>query len=105
MSIRKFIFTTSLIVLALALNLSAIDDSSSEVMDLFSRGESYLSSGEYQKAADIFSELETRFKDSENYGLFIFNGSKAKLYLKSFDQAASGFRRFIGLIYLPKKNR
>ena len=95
--VRKVISTAWLLIL-LATTLQAeadtIDDSP-EAVSGYTRGQRYLREGNWSEAAKVFADLESRFPDSKNLDLFVFNRAKARYYLASYGEASAAFSYFI----------
>ena len=73
--VRKVISTAWLLILlatALQAEADTIDDSP-EAVSGYTRGQRYLREGNWSEAAKVFADLESRFPDSKNLDLFVFN--------------------------------
>ena len=95
--VRKVISTAWLLILlatALQAEADTIDDSP-EAVSGYTRGQRYLREGNWSEAAKVFADLESRFPDSKNLDLFVFNRAKARYYLASYGEASAAFSYFI----------
>lgn len=91
---RSFIAVVLIVLLAASLMAETINDDP-EAVSLYSKGKRLMREGSFFDAVQVFDELEARFGNSPNADLFIFNRSKANLYLYEYDKAIAGFQYFI----------
>ena len=80
-----------------ALQVSAADkiDDVKEVADAFDAGAALLQKGDYDGASTAFRELISRYPQSKNLDIFLYNAGRADFYRRQYPDAAAAFGKLI----------